>query len=61
MLLNIQNIQLILFKSDKSQENPRSSCHGSAETNQTSIQQDTGLIPGLAHWVKGLALLWAVV
>ena len=24
--------------------------------NQTSIQEDSGLIPGLAKWVKGLAL-----
>ena len=27
----------------------------------TSIQEDVGLIPGLAQWVKGLALLSAVV
>ena len=29
-----------------------SSCCGSAETNPTSIQEDTGLIPILAQWVK---------
>ena len=36
---------------------PGSSCHGSAVTNLTRIHEDTGLVPGLAQWVKDPVLL----
>ena len=34
----------------------RSSHHDSAVTNLSSKYEDTGLIPGLAQWVKDLVL-----
>ena len=38
-----------------------SSHSGSVVMDPTSIHEDMGSIPGLAHWVKDPAFLWAVV
>ena len=48
-------------KSDFEKERVWSSHGGSVEMNPINIHEDVGSIPGLAQWVKDMALLQAVV
>ena len=45
--------QLFIF-----QEQNQSSHHGAVKMNPTRKHEVSGSIPGLAQWVKDLALLW---
>ena len=57
-MISIENGFIIILPNLKYKNIFWSSRHGAAEMNLTSIHEDSGLIPGLAHWVKDLALLW---
>ena len=44
------------LQSHNNQDSVGSSCRGAAEMNPTRNHEVMGLIPGLAQWVKDLAL-----
>ena len=54
--LKIRNETFILQRECLEDAPTRSSHHGAAEMNPTSIHEDAGSTPGLAHWVKDPAL-----
>ena len=58
VLTTVNALMNIIFIKNSSYQ---SSCCGAAETNLTRNHEVAGLIPGLAQWVKDLALLRAVV
>ena len=57
VICTLKSMKLRHIKKDKW----GSSCRGSVEMNLISIHEDVSLIPGLAQWVKDLALPRAVV
>ena len=54
----IPNGNSVPIKQEEGLKKKGSSCVAQQLTNLTSIHEDAGSIPGLAKWVKDLALLW---